>query len=72
MKIEVVKVLLDLTRKLVHITETDIKETKLSKNQDEGLKDALAYVNKYCSDNGFKPINIDKEAAAIYFFIGKD
>ncbi|MFX0102468.1 MAG: hypothetical protein ACFFCS_23075 [Candidatus Hodarchaeota archaeon] len=57
---------------MVHITSSEVKELKLEKAQDEGLKEALAYVENYCNDNGFRLVNFDKESGYYCFMLAKD
>ena len=57
-------------KKILHFTESGVRELKTDKKGDEAVPESLAYINSYMSEHGFKLSNVTTmEAGSVSYII---
>lgn len=64
--------ILYMQKKLYHYTESGIDKVDLSGKGGPAIREGLQYINNYCTNNGFKVVNVDKEDMMYHVFISKE
>jgi hypothetical protein len=59
-----------LTRSLLHITSTEVKEVRFDK--DTLYQEAVQYIDQYVTQNEFRILNASSEPTGFMYFLVKD
>lgn len=58
------------SKKIMHFTESGVKEIKTQNKGDDAIPEGLAYINRYMSENGFKLVNVTTmEAGSVSYIV---